>query len=86
MVLNYDADKQPEESQDTLLFRSDAILFVLKQLGGVGRMFGGLLRILPPILRDWSYSIIARNRYQIFGRYESCPTPDEATHARFLDL
>ena len=86
VVLNYDADKQGEESRDTLLSRSDAILLVLKQLGGVWRMISEGLKILPRFLRDWSYRILARNRYQIFGRYERCLTPDEATRARFLDL
>ena len=82
VVLDYAADEQG----DTLLSRSDAVLYVLKQLGGVWRMIGGVLRILPQIVRDWTYGVIVRHRYQIFGRHKTCPTPDQATRARFLDL
>jgi predicted DCC family thiol-disulfide oxidoreductase YuxK len=85
VVLNHDTE-QGKQSQDTLLARSDAILFVLKQLGGIWRIVGGILKILPRTFRDWIYRVIARNRYQTFGRYETCPTPDAATRARFLDI
>ena len=28
--------------------------------------------------------VVARNRYRIFGRYDSCPVPSEETRGRFL--
>jgi len=41
--------------------------------------------VIPRVLRDWLYNRIARNRYDWFGKRDSCyrPTPEQA--ARFLD-
>lgn len=43
-------------------------------------------RSLPGPLKDLIYKPIARNRYRIFGRYDTCLVPDAAIRARFLDL
>jgi predicted DCC family thiol-disulfide oxidoreductase YuxK len=79
VVLSYN---QPDES---LLARSDAILFVLKQLR-VCHLAGRLVALLPRSLRDRAYGVVARNRYRVFGRYDSCPIPSPAVRGRFLDL
>lgn len=43
------------------------------------------LRILPRIMRDTIYDVVARNRYRWFGRKSQCfvPTPD--MRHRFID-
>jgi predicted DCC family thiol-disulfide oxidoreductase YuxK len=79
VVINYN---QPDES---LLPRSDAVVFVLKKLGGIYRPAAAVFQRIPRTLRDWIYSVIARTRYQIFGRYDTCPIPTEDTRSRFLD-
>ena len=79
VVLNH---SQPDES---LLAQSDAGLFVLQQLGGIWRAAALILRFIPRPLRNWAYDLVARDRYRIFGRYDTCPLPSEATRARFLD-
>lgn len=43
-------------------------------------------RHLPKPLKDAIYKPIARNRYRIFGRSDTCLIPDAALKARFLDL
>jgi predicted DCC family thiol-disulfide oxidoreductase YuxK len=68
-----------------ILSRSDAVSFVLIELGGFWRLLGKLFRLLPRSARDWVYRLVARNRYRIFGRSESCPLPSAATRSRFLD-
>jgi predicted DCC family thiol-disulfide oxidoreductase YuxK len=73
------------EAGEFLLSRSEAVAFVLRELGGFWRLVGSLLRIIPRLVRDGFYKLVARHRYRIFGRYESCPLPDAATRARFLD-
>ena len=47
---------------------------------------GSMLRFVPRKLREWGYGVVARNRYRIFGRYDSCPVPSEETRGRFLGL
>jgi predicted DCC family thiol-disulfide oxidoreductase YuxK len=44
-----------------------------------------LLRFLPRWIRNWGYNLVARYRYRIFGKYDSCPLPEAADRDRFLD-
>ena len=67
-----------------LLSRSNAAIFVLKQLPGIGHLAALLLQLVPRFLRDAAYNVIARNRYAIFGRSEVCPLPRDQDRARFL--
>jgi predicted DCC family thiol-disulfide oxidoreductase YuxK len=64
--------------------KTDAVWRMLVQLGGVWRIAGWLLRLVPRPVRNWGYDFIARHRYRWFGKKETCrlPTPDE--RARFL--
>jgi len=71
-------------SSARLLSKASAGLFVLQTLGGAWRL-AGVLRVLPDRLLDWFYDLIARYRYRIFGRYESCPVPTPEQRSRFLD-
>ena len=63
---------------------TDAILRVLHALGWPWRL-AGIARLIPAPLRDALYRLIARNRYQWFGKSERCLMPDPAVAARFLD-
>ena len=60
--------------------RSDAAIQVLRMLPGWS--WAGLLRVAPRSLRDWIYDGVARNRYRLFGRTETCmiPRSDLARH------
>lgn len=59
------------------LKRSDAVLYILKDLGGIWRCFYPLI-YLPAKIRDTTYSFISRNRYRLFGKKDKCmmPTPE----------
>ncbi len=69
-----------------LASRSDAVISVLRLIGGSWAVAAALLRIIPRTIRDWGYGIIARNRYRIFGKSDSCPLPDPRDRHRFLDV
>jgi predicted DCC family thiol-disulfide oxidoreductase YuxK len=75
-----------QNSKERLLARSDAAVFVLREIGGIWRVGAAVLGLMPRSVRNWGYGLIARNRYRIFGRYETCPIPGESVRARFLDL
>jgi predicted DCC family thiol-disulfide oxidoreductase YuxK len=64
--------------------KSTAALRVLIRLGGLWRILGGALWLVPRPLRDAGYSLVARNRYAIFGKKETCRMPTPAERARFL--
>ncbi len=57
--------------------KSTAGLRVAKRLGGWLSLLYPLI-VIPAFIRDAFYSLIAKNRYRIFGREEACriPTPD----------
>src|SRR5262245_42791589 len=66
-----------------LQVQSDALLAVLRRLGGWWRLLA-LGALVPRALRDRFYRVIARNRYGWFGRHAVCRVPTEAERARFL--
>ncbi len=43
-----------------------------------------VLEIVPTIVLDWLYDIVARHRYRTFGRYEACPVPRPEHRSRFV--
>ncbi|WP_373078232.1 thiol-disulfide oxidoreductase DCC family protein [Zhongshania sp.] len=45
-----------------------------------------IFRVIPRPIRDAVYSLIARNRYRLFGRYAQCPLPTAAQQARYFVL
>lgn len=50
---------------------SDAVLSIYEGLGLPWRLLGAL-RVIPAFLRDLVYRWVARNRYRLFGRRDSC--------------
>jgi predicted DCC family thiol-disulfide oxidoreductase YuxK len=65
--------------------KSKAVLRILFQLGGGWTLLALCLSIIPTGLRDIFYDFVARNRYQFWGRLDSCriATPEEKSS--FLD-
>lgn len=64
--------------------KSAAVVRVLWRLSLFWQIVGTILWLIPLPLRNLGYSLTARNRYQLFGKKDSCriPTPEEK--ARFL--
>lgn len=79
VVLNYD---QPGER---LLARSDAILYLAGQIGGIWRL-AKAGRLVPQTVRDAMYKLVAKYRYRLFGRHESCMMPEPSYRDKFLDV
>ena len=63
--------------------RSDAALRVAHHLSE-GWSLLRILSLIPKPLRDWGYTVIARNRYRWFGRQETCMVPSRDILDRFL--
>lgn len=75
---------EPGRPGERLLQKSDAVLWILRELGGGWRL-AGALRVVPRTIRDLAYDLVARSRYRVFGRYDACPVADPRHRARFLD-
>lgn len=63
--------------------RLDSFVAVMAELGWPWRAAKALL-LLPRPLRDWLYGRIAKNRYAIFGRKDSCEIPSATMRARMI--
>lgn len=68
---------------DALYTRSTAVLRIAKKLSGLWPVFYAFI-VIPKFLRDPIYNLIAKNRYRMFGKKDTCrlPTPEE--RAKFL--
>jgi predicted DCC family thiol-disulfide oxidoreductase YuxK len=70
--------------KDRIYWKSDAVLELLYDLGSGWKLFY-VFKAVPKILRDAMYGVVARSRYKIFGRTDSCPLPEPGQSSRFLD-
>ena len=70
-------------SGNRIYIKSSAILHVLKDIGGFWRIFYGFI-IIPRFIRDLFYNLIARSRYRIFGKRNSCMVLSPDTEKRFF--
>lgn len=61
--------------------RSTASLMLLKELGGIWKLFY-IFMVVPRSLRDFIYYVVAKLRYKIFGRKDACIIPAEHFQAR----
>lgn len=68
---------------DRVLRNSDAVLAIYAELGWPWRA-AAWLRTLPRGLRDPAYRLVARHRYRLFGRRETCWLPSPADRDRVL--
>jgi predicted DCC family thiol-disulfide oxidoreductase YuxK len=71
---------------ERLYRRSDAIAMALQLLTGPWRLVGKALRLVPRPLREWGYGVVARFRYRLFGRYDTCPVPPPEQRHRLLGV
>jgi len=67
-----------------LYTKSTAALMICKQLNGLVKILYPLI-ILPKFFRDFIYDLIAKNRYKIFGRRESCRILTVDDKLKFLE-
>jgi|SRR5690554_234941 len=63
--------------------KSSAALRIAKNLSGAYPLLY-IFMIVPKFLRDWVYSIIAKNRYKWFGKKDACMIPTPELKEKFL--
>ena len=78
-VLNYG------EPNETLLAKGDAFLFFSGVVGGIWSV-ARVVKIMPRPVRNGLYDFVARHRYQVFGKSESCMLPDPKQRHKFLEV
>lgn len=75
-----------EQPGERVLQRSDAVLRAGRELGGAWSGLSAVARVVPRALRNVVYGFVARNRYRVFGKYDTCMLPEPNQRSRFLDV
>jgi predicted DCC family thiol-disulfide oxidoreductase YuxK len=65
-------------------YKSAAALEIAKNLGGFFHL-GTVFKLIPNGLRNLLYDYIAKNRYQWYGKKESCLVPTLELKSKFLE-
>lgn len=66
------------------LTRSEAVIYTLQRLGGLWRVLGVALQVVPQSLGNRAYDFVAGVRYRLFGRAQSaCPILPPDLRSRF---
>lgn len=85
------AGQNPDDPETFLLIENGRVLGLSEAALAIGRRLrwpwswlSWAAYALPLPLRDWAYSVLARNRRRWFGSTEACMVPDEALRARFV--
>jgi predicted DCC family thiol-disulfide oxidoreductase YuxK len=69
---------------EELLVRSNAVLACLRVLPQPWPALAAILRLIPRPFRESGYRFVARWRYRVWGRYDSCPIPTAEERRQFL--
>ncbi|MEZ2223295.1 thiol-disulfide oxidoreductase DCC family protein [Rhizobium sp. RCC_161_2] len=64
--------------------KMDTVSTVVRALGFPWSLLA-VVNLLPRRLADAAYDLIAKNRYRIFGRYETCLVPSKELRARVIE-
>ncbi|MCP4404375.1 MAG: thiol-disulfide oxidoreductase DCC family protein [bacterium] len=69
---------------DTPYLRSDAAIEIVRRFEGVWKILV-LCKFIPKPLRDAVYSLIAKNRYRLFGQKDACMIATDEIKERFIE-
>jgi predicted DCC family thiol-disulfide oxidoreductase YuxK len=88
MLQQYKLDQKASASvilidNDKVYIKTDAVIQIATYLKGWPRLFS-FIKFIPRPIRDFGYDLVAKNRYTLFGKRETCRIPDESTRHRFL--
>ena len=67
-----------------LYYKSTAILKIFQALGGVWKITA-IFYLIPKVIRDFLYDLIAKYRYRIFGKMASCRMPQKDERDLFIN-
>lgn len=73
------------EEDGEKFYKGDAWVVLGKALGGVWAVLAGIFGMFPKSVRDWGYDLVAKNRYLIAGKNESCGMPEEGLRGRMRE-
>jgi len=75
-----------DEHRERLFNRSDAVVFTTSMLKPWIKPIAFFIKIFPKPMRDFGYETVAKVRYKLFGKHDSCMLPSQETRTRFIDV
>jgi predicted DCC family thiol-disulfide oxidoreductase YuxK len=89
LLQKFDLDQKASGSvilidNEIIYTKTDAVIQIATQLKGWPRLLIGL-KFIPKFIRDFGYDLVAKNRYALFGKRETCRIPEESIRNRFLE-
>lgn len=89
LIASYNVDGEMGETfllikDNRCYMRTDAALEIAQSLSGLWPVFT-IAKFLPRGIRDYFYRLLARNRYTLFGRRDTCILPTDAVLSRFIE-
>jgi predicted DCC family thiol-disulfide oxidoreductase YuxK len=70
--------------EGTCYDKSTAIIKICQEIGGIWGL-ASIGYLIPRVLRDLIYDGVAKSRYSIFGKRETCRLPTDSEKKYFLD-
>ena len=71
-------------SKNTVYYKSTAALKIATHLGFLNSLMS-VFFLVPPVIRNWVYDFIAKNRYKWYGKKNACYVPTPELKNRFLE-
>ena len=71
-------------SGQNIYFKSDAIIEIIRSFSKPWHVFL-IFKYLPKSLRDFFYDLIAKYRYKLFGKRDTCIIPEKSISDRFIE-
>ena len=71
-------------TKNKILYDCDAIVYILK-ITKTQLVIRFIISIFPRFISNFFYQIIARNRYDFFGKKDTCYIPSKAELKRFIN-
>ncbi|MCA9802572.1 MAG: DUF393 domain-containing protein [Cyanobacteria bacterium HKST-UBA02] len=75
-----------DETVEPVLRKSDAVIYVAKNLRQPFPVLATIFGIFPRVVRDRAYDLVAKNRYRFFGRYDTCLMPGSKDAEKFIEV
>ena len=71
-------------TKNKILYNCDAIAYILKTIK-TQLVIRFIISIFPRFVSNFFYQIIARNRYDLFGKKDTCYIPSKTELKRFIN-
>ena len=68
---------------EDIYVKAKAVIMILTEVGGIWS-WARFLNIIPGPLLNTLYDLVAKNRYQLFGKKSTCRIPSEEEKSRFV--